>query len=479
MKRFVEGEDRLQVALLPHCLDDYLTENNPVRVIDAFVDELDLTTLGFEGVVPEATGRPAYHPATLLKIYVYGYFNRIQSSRRLERETQRNVEVMWLTGRLMPDFKTIADFRKNNGPAIRATCRQFVMLCRQLDLFSEAVVAIDGSKFKAVNNRDKNFTPNKIQRRMEQIETSIDRYLSALDAADRQEGEVAQAKAVRLKDKIAALKQQMQQFKQMEVAVRTAPDQQISLIDPDARSMATSGKGTGIVGYNVQTAVDVEHHLIVAHEVTNVGHDRTQLVPMALKAQEATGNEEITVLADRGYFNGDQVLACENTGVLPCVPKTLTSSSAKRGLFTRQDFVYDAEKDHYTCPAGEHLTRGLVRSDRRGDIDQYRHLTACFTCPLKPKCTPDKLKRIKRWKHERVLDAMQARLDRMSDAMGVRRQTVEHPFGTFKSWMGSTHFLTRTLKRVRTEMSLHVLAYNMKRVIAIIGVGPLLQAIRA
>jgi len=381
-------------------------------------------------------------------------------------------------GRLTPDFKTIADFRKNNGPAIRATCRQFVMLCRQLDLFSEAVVAIDGSKFKAVNNRDKNFTPNKIQRRIEQIETSIDRYLSALDAADRQEGEVAQAKAVRLKDKIAALKQQMQQFKQMEVAVRTAPDQQISLTDPDARSMATSGKGTGIVGYNVQTAVDVEHHLIVAHEVTNVGHDRTQLVPMALKAQEATGNEEITVLADRGYFNGDQVLACENTGVLPCVPKTLTSSSAKRGFFTRQDFVYDAGKDHYTCPADEHLTRGLVRSDRRGDIDQYRHLTACFTCPLKPKCTPDKLKRIKRWKHERVLDAMQARLDRMPDAMGVRRQTVEHPFGTFKSWMGSTHFLTRTLKRVRTEMSLHVLAYNIKRVIAIIGVEPLMAAIR-
>jgi transposase len=479
MKRFVEGEDRLQIVLLPHCLDDYVTENNPVRVIEAFVDELDLTTLGFEGVVPEATGRPAYHPATLLKIYVYGYLNRVQSSRRLERETQRNIEVMWLTGRLTPDFKTIADFRKNNGPAIRATCRQFVMLCRQLDLFSEAVVAVDGSKFKAVNNRDKNFTPNKIQRRMEQIETSIDRYLSALDAADRQEGEVAQAKAVRLKDKIAVLKQQMQQFKQMEVAVRTAPDQQISLTDPDARSMATSGKGTGIVGYNVQTAVDVEHHLIVAHEVTNVGHDRTQLVPMALRAQEAMGNEEITVLADRGYFNGDQVLACENTGVLPCVPKTLTSSSAKRGLFSRRDFVYDAEKDHYTCPAGEHLTRGFVRSDRRGDVDQYRHLTACFTCPLKPKCTPDKLKRIKRWKHERVLDAMQARLDRMPDAMGVRRQTVEHPFGTFKSWMGSTHFLTRTLKRVRTEMSLHVLAYNMKRVIAIIGVGPLLQAIRA
>src|SRR6201997_1887289 len=477
MKRFVDGEDRRQGVLLPEFLDDYVAEDNSVRVIDVFVDELDLRELGFEGAVPEATGRPAYHPATLLKIYLYGYLNRIQSSRRLERETGRN-ELMWLTGRLMPDFKTIADFRKDNGAAIRAVCRQFMVLCRRLNLFTEAVVAIDGSKFKAVNNRDKNFTPNKIQRRMEQIKTSIDRYLSALDAADRQEGEVAPAKAVRLKDKIAALKQQMQRFKQMEVAVRTAPDQQISLTDPDARSMATSGKGTGIVGYNVQTAVDVEHHLIVAHEVTNVGHDRTQLVPMALRAQEATGNKEITVLADRGYFNGDQVLACENTGVLPCVPKTLTSSNAKRGLFTRQDFVYDAEKDHYTCPAGEHLTRGLVRSDRRGDVDQYRHLTACFTCPLKPQCTPDKLKRIKRWQHEGVLDAMQARLDGMPDAMGARRQTVEHPFGTLKAWMGATHFLTRTLDKVRTETSLHVLAYNMKRMITIFGVRPLMAAIR-
>ena len=479
VKRFVEGQDRGQLILLPECLDDYVGENNPVRIVDAFIDELDLAALGFAGVVPEATGRPSYHPAALLKIYLYGYLNQVQSSRRLERETQRNLEMLWLTGRLTPDFKTIADFRRDNGLAIRAVCSQFVALCRRLDLLTHAVVAIDGSKFKAVNNRDKNYTVTKVKKRMEQVDASIARYLAALDRADREEGDLGEAKANRLKEKIAGLRSQMQFLKGMERQVEHASDQQVSLTDPDARSMATSGKGTGIVGYNVQTAVDVEHHLIVAYEVTNLGHDRTQLVPMALKAQEATGNEEITVLADRGYFSGDQVLACENTGVLPCVPKTLTSGNAKRGLFTGQDFVYDAEKDQYTCPAGEHLTRGLVRSDRRGDIDHYRHLTACFTCPLKPKCTPDKLKRIKRWKHEHVLDAMQARLDRMPDAMGVRRQTVEHPFGTFKSWMGSTHFLTRTLKRVRTEMSLHVLAYNMKRVIAIIGVGPLLQAIRA
>jgi transposase len=479
VKRFVEGRDRAQLMLLPECLDDFVGEDNPVRVVDAFIEELDLGVLGFAGVVPEATGRPSYHPATLLKIYLYGYLNQVQSSRRLERETRRNLEVMWLTGRLTPDFKTIADFRRDNGSAIKAVCSQFVALCRRLDLLTHAVVAIDGSKFKAVNNRDKNYTVTKVKKRMEQVDASIARYLAELDRADREEGDIAEAKANRLKEKITALRSQMQFLKGMERQVESASDHQVSLTDPDARSMATSGKGTGIVGYNVQTAVDVENHLIVAHEVTNVGHDRTHLMPIALRAQEATGHEEITVLADRGYFNGDQVLACENTGVLPCVPKTLTSGNAKRGLFTGQDFIYDAEKDHYTCPAGERLTKGLVRSDRRGDIDQYRHLTACFTCPLKPKCTPDKLKRIKRWKHERVLDAMQARLDRMPDAMGVRRQTVEHPFGTFKSWMGSTHFLTRTLKRVRTEMSLHVLAYNMKRVIAIIGVGPLLQAIRA
>jgi len=478
MKGFVEGEDRRQGALLPHCLDDYVTENNPVRVIEAFIDELDLATLGFDGVVPETTGRPAYHPATLLKIYLYGYLNRVQSSRRLEREAQRNIELMWLTGRLAPDFKTIADFRKDNGEAIRAVCSQFVVLCRELGLFTRAVVAIDGSKFKAVNNRDKNYTVAKVTGRMDQVNGSIARYLRALDQADRDESDIAEAKSGRLREKIAGLRRQMQALKVMEQTVHDAPDQQVSLTDPDARSMATSGKGTATVGYNVQIAVDAEHHLIVAHEVINQGYDRHQLAPMALKAQQATGCTQITALADRGYFNGDQVLSCEGTGVAPVVPKTLTSGNTKRGLFTGQDFIYDAEKDHYTCPAGQHLTRGRVRSDRSGDIDQYRHLTACFTCPLKPRCTAEKVKRVKRWKHEDVLDVMQDRLDRMPEAMGVRRQTVEHPFGTLKAWMGATHFLTRTLDKVRTEMSLHVLAYNLKRMITILGVGPLMAAIR-
>ena len=479
MKRFVEGQDRSQLILLPDCLDDYVGEDNPVRIADAFIDELDLAVLGFAGVVPETTGRPSYHPRTLLKIYLYGYLNRVQSSRRLEREAQRNIELMWLVGRLAPDFKTIADFRKDNGAAIRAVCAQFVGLCRRLRLFTHAVVAIDGSKFKAVNNRDKNYTVAKVTGRMEQVDASIARYLSALDRADREESDIAEDKSVRLKEKIAGLRRQMQALKAMEQTVQDASDQQVSLTDPDARSMATSGKGTATVGYNVQIAVDAEHHLIVAHEVINQGYDRHQLAPMAFKAQEATGCEQVTALANRGYFSGDQVLSCEGTGVAPIVPKTLTSSGTKRGFFTRQDFIYDAEHDHYTCPAGAKLTKAKRRADHTEDFDFYRHLSACFTCRLKSRCTPTKLRRIKRWENEDVLDRMQDRLGRMPEAMGVRRQTVEHPFGTLKAWMGATHFLTRTLDKVRTEMSLHVLAYNLKRMITIFGAGPLMAAIRA
>src|SRR6476659_6130157 len=420
MSRFIEGEARSQSALFPERLEDWIAEDNPVRAVDAFVEELDLVELGF--AAPAATGRPAYHPAVLLKIYIYGYLNRIPSSRRLEREAQRNVELMWLTGRLAPDFKTIADFRKDNGVAIRAVCAQFVGLCRRLKLFTRAVVAIDGSKFKAVNNRDKNYTVAKVTGRMEQIEASIARYLRALDRADREESDVAEAKSVRLKEKIAGLRQQMQALKVMEQRVQDAPDQQVSLTDPDARSMATSGKGTATVGYNVQIAVEVEHHLIVAHEVINQGYDRHQLAPMALKAQQAMGSEQVTALADRGYFSGDQVLSCEGTGVAPIVPKTLTSSGAKRGFFTRQDFIYNAEHDHYTCPAGAKLTKIHRRADHTEDFDRYRHLSACSTCPLRPRCTPTKRRIIKRWEKEEVLDRMQNRLDRMPEAIGVRRQ---------------------------------------------------------
>jgi transposase len=476
MKRFVQGESRTQSTLLPESLDDYVADTNPVRVIDVFVDELDLGRLGFEGVDPAATGRPSYHPAVLLKIYIYGYLNRIQSSRRLEREAQRNVELMWLTGRLMPDFKTIANFRKDNGKAIRGVCRQFVMLCQQLGLFAEALVAIDGSKFKAVNNRDRNFTSAKLQRRMEEIESSINRYLTDLDTADRQEPAVAQARTERLQDKIAALKAQMQALKEIEIRLNETPDKQISLTDPDARSMKT--RGTGIVGYNVQTAVDAKHHLIVTHEVTNDGVDRDQLSSMATQAREAMGVHELTAVADRGYFKSEEILACHEAGINVVVPKTVTSSATAHGRFGRADFIYDAARDEYRCPAGERLVWRFSAIEKGLKLHRYWS-SHCQTCALKAQCTPSNQRRISRWEHEAILEAMQTRLDHAPEMMRVRRQTVEHPFGTIKSWMGATHFLTKTRERVSTEMSLHVLAYNLKRVIKLLGTGALMDAMRA
>ena len=475
MRRFIEGADRTQVSLLPECVEDYVEAENPVRVIEAFVEQLDLRVMGFEGVDPEATGRPAYHPAVLLKIYLYGYLNRVQSSRRLEHETQRNIELMWLTGRLMPDFKTIANFRKDNGKAIRRVCRQFIVLCRELNLFSQALVAIDGSKFKAVNNRDKNFTAAKMKRRMAAINESIERYLTSMDTADRAEPELAALKKGRLQDKIDALKQQMEQLKQIEVQMNASPDNQVSLSDPDARSM--KNREGGIVGYNVQTAVDAQHHLIVAHEVTNEGVDRDQLAAMAEKAKAALGASELTVVADRGYFKSEQILECTSSGISPLVPKSITSNNRAEGRFDKQDFIYVAADDEYRCPAGQRAIWRFTTLEANLRVHKY-WTSACPRCPIKAQCTTGEYRRITRWEHEAVLEAMQERLDRKPDSMRVRRQTVEHPFGTLKMWMGATHFLTKTLPRVRTEMSLHVLAYNLKRVMQILGIGEMLRVLR-
>ena len=476
MKRFIEGADRTQVSLLPDCVDDYVGEDNPVRVVEAFVDQLDLREMGFEGVAPEATGRPAYHPGVLLKIYLYGYLNRVQSSRRLEHETQRNIELMWLTGRLMPDFKTIANFRKDNGKAIRQVCRQFIVLCRELNLFSQALVAIDGSKFKAVNNRDKNFTAAKMKRRMAAINESIERYLTSMDTADRAEPEVAALKKGRLQEKIEALKQQMERLKGIETQMNASPDKQVSLTDPDARSM--KNREGGIVGYNVQTAVDARHHLIVAHEVTNEGVDRDQLATMAKKAKEALDTSELTVIADRGYFKSETILECTNCGIYPLVPKVMTSNNRAEGRFDKQDFIYVPADDEYLCPAGQRAIRRFTTFEAGLTVHKY-WTSACPRCPIKAQCTKGDYRRITRWENEAVLEAMQERLDRKPESMRVRRQTVEHPFGTLKMLMGATHFLTKTLPSVSTEMSLHVLAYNLKRVMQILGIGEMLRVLRA
>ncbi len=479
MKRFIQSTDRTQVTLFPEQLEDYVADDNPVRVVDVFVEQLDLGKLGFDGVSPMKTGRPAYHPAVLLKLYIYGYLNRIQSSRRLERESQRNLELIWLMERLTPDFKTIANFRKDNGKGIRKVCSQFVALCRQLNLLTEATVAIDGSKFKAVNNRDNNFTVNKINRRREQIEASIERYLSALETADRQEqADFTAAKIRRLQEKIAMLKAQMAKLDTIETELQKTPDKQISLTDPDARSMATSGRGTGIVGYNVQTAVDTKNHLIVAHEVTNVGHDRSQLANMAKQAKAAIGASELNVVADRGYFSGEEIRKCDEAGITAFVPKCTTSGAKADGRFDKADFIYDAAKNEYQCPAGQTLIWRSSRIEHGMNLHRYWS-SACQQCALKAKCTPSSERRVSRWEHEEVLEAMQTRLDKAPDSMRIRRQTVEHPFGTLKAWMGSTHFLTKTLDRVSTEMSLHVLAYNLKRVMNMLGTTTLMDAMVA
>jgi transposase len=475
MVGFIEGEARTQATLFPERLDDYICEDNPIRVIDIFIDNLNLTKLGFK-TIPADTGRPAYHPSTLLKLYVYGYLNRIQSSRRLEREAGRNVELMWLVARLAPDFKTIADFRKNNTKAIRLVCREFVQVCRKLDLFTDAFVAIDGSKFKAVNNRDKNYTQAKLKRRLDDIDKNINRYLEQIASADRQDDLATKDKTTRLETKIKQLKKEITQLNKIETQLQATPDKQISLTDPDARSMIT--RGTGIVGYNVQTAVDVKHHLIVAHEVTNVGHDRGQLNNMATQAKEAMATDELTIVADRGYYNGKEIKACEDAGYKTFLPKCQTSVNQAQGLFGKRDFIYHAEVDEYTCPANEHLIYRCSSQEKGKTIRRYWS-SACPSCEIKYQCTKGKNRRVSRWEHEAVLDKVNARIEHEPERMKARRETVEHPYGTIKHWMGYTHFQMRTLERVSAEMSLHILAYNLKRVMNIMGVGTLVEAMQA
>jgi len=469
MSRFIEGENRYQSTLFPESVDEYIEEDSVVRVIDVFIDRLDISGLGFKAEAAE-TGRPGYHPRTMLKIYVYGYLNRVHSSRRLEREAKRNVELMWLTARLAPDFKTIADFRKDNGEAIRLVCREFVMLCRKLNLIGDTL-AIDGSKFKAVNNRDKNFTRAKLKRRLAEVEASIERYLGELDRADRSAPPVDTRP---LKDKIAALAEEMDRLKKFEVRMLEAPDQQLSLTDPDARSMKS--RGGGIVGYNVQTAVDTDHHLIVTHEVTNVGSDRRQLTRMAQQARAELEADHITVLADEGYYNGDELRACEDNNITAYVPHSSTSNNKAKGQFDRSEFHYIEADDEYECPAGERLIYRFTREEKGKLIRRYWS-SACPHCSLKSRCTTGKNRRVSRWVHEAVVERAAARLTEKPDAMLIRRATVEHPYGTLKCWMGATHFLTKTLDHVSTEMSLHVLAYNMKRVINLVGTKKLLEAI--
>jgi len=470
---FIEGVARLQATLFPELLDDYISDESSIRVIDMFVDNLDLAKLEFK-TISAKTGRPGYHPSTMLKLFIYGYLNRIQSSRRLEREAGRNVELMWLLGRLAPDFKTIADFRKDNGKGIKNTCRTFIGICRQLNMFTDAIVAIDGSKFKAVNSKKNNYTPQKLKFHIERVEKHIDEYLKQMEAADSAEDQIVDDRSI--EDKITGLKQRLSELKALEVKVNEAPDKQLSTTDPDSRLLKTQGM-TRAVCYNVQTAVDTKNHLIVAHEVINTT-DRGQLCRVGKQAQVALDNKGVTVIADKGYFSGPDIKAAQDAGMTALVLKGDTSGSEKKGIFNLSMFEYNAKKDVYICPADKELSYRFTGFERGMNIRKYfLDIMTCRACKLKPQCTKSPgQRRMSRWEHQDSIDQMNELMESQPDSMLVRKQTVEHPYGTIKCWMGATHFLTRRFKNVSTEMNLHVLAYNLKRMMSIFGEAELIAA---
>jgi len=475
----IQGSDRGQLTLFPEALDDYIAEDNPVRFLDAFVETLDFRGFGFQHAVLEETGRPPYHPADLLKLYVYGYLNRIRSSRHLEKEAGRNLELMWLLKRLTPDFKTIADFRRDNRQAIRQVSREFTLFCRQLDLFGGEIVAIDGSKFKAQNSKGRNFTHKKFKRQIKELEKKIDEYLEELDQADEGEKDVPDKPNVdQLREKIEAMKRRQAELRQLEEQMGESGQSQISLTDPDSRSMPVGGGEATVVGYNVQLSVDSKYKLIVDHEVTNDVTDRGLLSRMAERAKQALGVDEMDVIADKGYYDGQEVKACLEENITPYIPKANTSANRKRGLFTKEDFRYDSDQDCYWCPADQSLTFRFQTTEQEREIRYYANPAACRRCPIKAQCTRNKGgRRITRWVDEHLLEAMQARVQAEPEKVGLRKQLAEHPFGTIKCAMNQGYFLLRGLEKVRAEMALTVMAYDLKRAIKILGVPRMVAAL--
>jgi len=474
----IQGQERSQVTLFPDVLDDYVAQDNLVRFLDAFVDALDLAGLGFRHAVLQETGRPPYHPADLLKLYVYGYLNRIRSSRLLEREAGRNLELMWLLKRLTPDHKTIADFRRDNRQAVRQVCRQFTLFCRQLDLFGGELVAIDGSKFKAHNAKGRNFTQKKLKRQLKDLDKKIDDYLQDLDQADQQEKNTPdQPSADQLREKIEQMKRRQAELRRTQAHLEDSGQSQISLTDPDSRSMPVGGGEATVVAYNVQLSVDAKHKLIVDHEVTNEVTDLGLLSTMAKRAKQALGVDELDAITDMGYYAGQQVKECLEAGITPYIPKANTSANRKRGLFTKQDFTFDADHDRYLCPAGQALTYRFTAVEQDREI-RYYATHACRDCPLRLQCTRNKRgRRITRWVDEELLEAMEARVQAEPEKVSLRKQLVEHPFGTIKQSMNQGYFLLRGLEKVRAEMALTVMAYNLKRVTKILGVPRMIQAL--
>ena len=474
----ISGGDRSQLLLLPDSVDDYVGPDNVVRFIEAFVDGLDLKAAGFERVRAKTTGRPGYDPADLLKLYIYGYLNRVRSSRRLEVETRRNLEVIWLLRRLTPDFKTIADFRRDNRTAFRQVFREFVVLCRELDLFGRELIAVDGTRIKAVNSRERNFTKAKLAKAMAESDERLARYLKQLDEADKDGEDAPESGTVeRLEEKIAAIRERRARLDDHGKALADSGEDQISLTDPDARAMHSSSR-VG-VGYNIQIAVDTKHKLIAEQQVHNKVSDLGLLTETAEAARETLDVAQIDAVADRGYFKIEDIEACEMAGIVPYVPKPQRGSAVAKGFFPKDQFRYDAEADIYTCPGGAALRRVHSRPVR-GEIRvfDYANAAACKSCALKTRCTAAAYRKVARYENEAVLDRMAKRLAARPGVLDERRESVEHPFGSVKQWMGQGAFLMRRLENVRAEFSLTAIAYNLRRAISLVGIPALIAAVR-
>jgi transposase len=471
----IAGYDRSQTLLLPESLDDYVGPENPVRFIEAFVDGLDLAAAGFSRVRANVTGRPGYAPTDLLKLYIYGYLNRVRSSRRLEAETHRNIEVIWLLRHLKPDHKTIADFRRDNRKAFRPVFRQFVLLCRQLDLFGRELLAVDGTRIKAVNNKDRNFTRVSLTKFIELADAKLDDYLQRLDQIDAAESKTGGSRIENLAEKIAAIRERRTRCKEMLEQLDRTGEEQISLTDPDSRAMAAHTRVA--VGYNVQVAVDTKHKLIVEQQVSNQVVDMGLLTQTAEAAKDVLGVETIEAVADKGYFKTEDIEACEKAGIVPYVARPQRGPSVKAGLFRKDEFRYDIASDSYVCPAGQRLypySSSLLRGLKKTN---YTNKLACDDCKIRLHCTGGKFRTVSRLENEAVLDRMAARLAQRPGVLDRRRETVEHPFGTIKQWMNQGAFLMRGLEKVRAEFSLTALAYNLRRVLNIVGVAQLMAAV--
>jgi transposase len=477
---YIAGSDRGEALLLPEVLDDYIAPENPVRFIDAFVAQLDLSKAGFTNAQLNETGRPPYDPGDLLRLYLYGYLNRVRSSRRLEREAARNLELIWLLRKLRPDFKTIADFRRDNGKAIKTVGREFILLCRKLELFGGELVAIDSTKIKAQNAKGRNYSEAKLKALLVEIENKVSAYLEELDQSDAQEEASSADSGQRLsveelKEKIAQLKERKKELQSLAQDLEKSGARQVSLTDPDSRAMSM-GRGS-TVGYNVQTAVDAKHSLIVDTQVTNTTSDLGALGIMAIKTQEALEAKNLSVVADKGYYNGKEVLACDSIGVTAYVAKPLTSANTARGLYGKESFKYDAKNNCYICPAQKKLTYRFATNEKGRAIYYYR-ASECKSCLLKAKCTRNKENRtITRLAAEEVQEKMAERVAANPQIMRRRKAIIEHCFGTIKRSLGYDYFLCRGMRQVATEVNLTVLAYNLTRVMNLIGVPKLVEAV--